>query len=58
VNYEVKYPNKMVYKDGLNELFIEKNRNRIHARDINIELQNEALRLKKKQMIADMVSEI
>lgn len=42
--YAINYPIKMVYNDGLNELFIEKNRNRINVRDSNAELQIEAIK--------------
>jgi hypothetical protein len=38
--YSVNYPVKMIYNDGLKEQFIEKNRERIYARDINVEFIN------------------
>ena len=50
--YAVNYPIPIIYKDGLNELFIEKNRNRINIRELNAHQERLSL-LKKTQSLAN-----
>ena len=50
-SYAVNYPVPIIYSDGLNERFIEKNRHRINIRDQNAFEERQKMQRKRTMML-------